>query len=91
MKLLSAFDSLKTAIALLSACLAGGFAVGKYYGEIQSEAKIRDIENQKNLQSAECREKNLELREIYQNQVLDLKNEIANCKLLQRGQNENEK
>jgi hypothetical protein len=62
-------------ITILVSCIVCGFYAGNYYAEINLDAKIREIENQKQIQHIECREKILDLRENYQKEVMDLKNE----------------
>jgi len=79
------FGSLGGAITIIIACLGAGFAFGKYYEEIELEAKIRKLDNEQQIQIIEYREKIFELHK----EVIDLKNE--NSKLQStKNNNENE-
>lgn len=68
-------------VAGVFTCIGAGFTFGRYYEQIKSDATIRDLENQRNILSIEYREKILDIREQYQNDIKDMKNEIRELQL----------
>ena len=63
-------------ITILLACCSMGFFMGKTFAGIMFDVKIKELEIQNQLQIIELKEKNLELRGKYVNEVIDLKNEV---------------
>jgi len=62
-------------ITILFACGGAGFWMGKYYSAISFNSKISELENQKQLQIIESRERSLELWEKYRTEIMNLENE----------------
>ena len=63
-------------VTILFACVSAGFWFGKYFTEMKLNAKIKELENQIQLQIIESETKNLKLMKEYINDIMDLKNEI---------------
>jgi hypothetical protein len=87
---LSKFGIIGGSVTIIIACIGAGFAFGIHYEKIELAAKIRELENQNQIQLIEYREKIIDIKEQYQKEIFDLK--IENNKLqLTRYNNRNEK
>jgi hypothetical protein len=86
---LSKFGVIGGAVTIILTCVSAGFAFGRYYERIELAAKMRELENQKQIQLIEYRKKIIDIKEQYQKEIFDLKTE--NNKLqLKTNKNENE-
>ena len=88
--LLTNFGLVGGVVTLLFTCIGAGFAFGRYYERIELDAKMRELENQKQIQLIEYREKIIELKEQNQKELFDLRVENNKLQLIINN-NEDEK
>ena len=77
-------------IAILLFCVTTGFALGKCSSDNTLNAKINSLENQKQLEIIKSRERTLELRERYINEINHLRRENNRLQMI-IDRNENER
>ena len=87
---LSKFGSIGGVVTIIIACIGAGFAFGIRYERIELDAKIRELENQIQIQQIEYREKIIDLKGENQKEIFDLKTENNKLQLMINS-NRNEK
>ncbi|MDR2907275.1 MAG: hypothetical protein LBU91_04725 [Bacteroidales bacterium] len=67
-------------IAILIACSTAGFWFGRYYTETVFNVEKSKIENQNNLKIIEIEKGKLEQMKQFQDEIMNLKNDLMVCK-----------